>query len=114
MSEPIPTVPELTVEEHLDLMVNKQIRVLARVENYYIDHGDEIVTYPDVTLPEPPGRVPQGEEEITPEMDEWLQVHLFGMTGTGRTKGDATYDLEVIFSSRPDLLPVGYTHEWGY
>jgi hypothetical protein len=91
------------------------IKLKARVENYYIGTGDEIITYPEAELPEPPIPLTPGASYFSGDAtDAWLQEHLFGMTGTGRTKGDATYDLTVTESSRPDLVPVGYTYAWGY
>ncbi len=86
----------------------------ARVENYYVGSRSKVVTYPKAELPMPPGPMPQNGQAATPAVDAWLHEHLFGMTGTGRTVGDATYDLEVTHSSRPDLVPVGFSHAWGY
>jgi hypothetical protein len=89
------------------------IRIAARVENYYLETGDTIPTKPVAELPAPPYPVRQ-DMTLTDAMDAWLQDELFSMTGTGRTKGDATYDLVVTASSRPDLVPVGFTWQWGY
>ena len=91
-----------------------KIRIYARVENYYIETGDEIETWPVADLPLPPAPLPEDGNDASDEVDQWLQEELFALTGTGRTKGDATYDLEVRASSRPDLVPIGFTHEWGY
>lgn len=89
------------------------VTLTARVENSYPETGDDIVTRPQATLPVPPVPLTPGQQ-ITPELDAWLHRHLFGMTGTGRTRGKAYYGLTVTASSRPDLVPVGFTHSWGY
>lgn len=90
------------------------VEITARVENFYIDTGDEIVTNPVAVMPAPPGPLPTGEWEVPQDVQDWVDDHLFSMTGTGRTKGDAAYDLTVTASSRPDLVPVGLTYAWGY
>lgn len=101
--------------------MDQTVKIKARVENYYVATDDEIVTEPEAELPLPPVPLPApgtAEPQLTDaqaaELSEWLDVELFGMTGVGRTKGDAMYDLEVVASSRPDLVPVGYCHDWGY
>lgn len=90
------------------------IKIKARVENFYVDLGDEIITESEAELPTPPGPLPTGDREVSQEIQAWVDEHLFAMTGTGRTKGEATYDLEITESSRPDLVPVGWSFGWGY
>jgi hypothetical protein len=90
------------------------VRVYCRVENYYPAADDEIVTWPVADLPLPPGPMPEPGQDCPEDVDNWINDELVTLTGTGRTKGDAMYDLEVLASSRPDLVPLGYCHEWGY
>jgi hypothetical protein len=90
------------------------VRLRCRVENYYPATDDEIVTEPEETLPVPPGPMPEPGQDCQEDVQKWIDEHLVTLTGTGRTKGKAMYDLEVIESSRPDLVPVGFCHEWGY
>lgn len=92
----------------------EKIKVKARVKNYYVDLGDEIVTEPEREMPPPPVPLTLDAGQDAPGLEGWIYDHMFAMTGTGRTKGDATYDLEITESSRPDLIPVGWTYEWGY
>lgn len=82
-----------------------QIEITVRIENTY-ENGDEIVTVRTATVPAPPSD--EGER------DDWAYEHIHALTGTGRIDGDAWYDVEVTASSRPDLLPVGTTFEFGY
>ena len=91
-----------------DPAVQEQVTLSLRIENYYLNSGDTVVTTPTVTVPYPPG------EEGSDERDAWEYEHIFAATGTGRTDGDATYDVEVIASSDEAAIPVGTTYEFGY
>lgn len=79
--------------------------VKLHITNTYED-GDEVVTQPTVQVPIP---VPDRE---TAEFEEWEWEHILSHTGTGRTDGDAWYDVEIIESTAPEL--VGMKFEFGY
>lgn len=77
-----------------------------RVENTYED-GDEIVTRPTgVVVPAPP------PEDDTDAYTAWTDNHIRGLTGTGRTDGDAWYDVVVTASTDPALIGREFT--FGY
>lgn len=77
-----------------------------RIENAYED-GEEVVTFAtDVVLPSPPA------DEESQEYSDWAYEHVHPLTGTGRTDGDAWYDVEVVACSVPEL--VGRTFDFGY
>jgi hypothetical protein len=76
------------------------------IENHY---GDEVVTTEvEVTVPAPPPDT-DGEDA----MREWADEHLYPLTGTGRTEGDAAYFVSIGRSSRPELMLCGREFEWG-
>ncbi|MCX5236217.1 hypothetical protein OG824_13500 [Streptomyces prunicolor] len=78
--------------------------VKLRIENTYAD-GVEIVTTAIITVPTP-------RPTDLNEQTEWEYDHIFPQTGTGRTDGDAWYDVEIVESTVPELL--GLTFEFGY
>jgi hypothetical protein len=82
-----------------------EITLDLSIENTYED-GDEVTTTATATLPLPPF----GDEE----REEWANEHIMPLTGTGKTDGDAWYDVKVTASNMPDLIPVGQTYEFGY
>ena len=84
------------------------MRLSLNITNTYED-GDKIKTQvTDVEVPDP------DIDDIIDELNDWAQDNIFDFTGTGRTKGDAWYDVTVTASSRPDLVPVGREFDFGY
>ncbi|WP_430787031.1 hypothetical protein [Actinoplanes sp. G11-F43] len=82
------------------------ITISLTIENTYED-GDTIDTHvTDAVIPAPPS--PDDENAHS----AWLYEHIFAFTGTGRTEGDAWYDVTVTACSDPTL--VGQTYEFGY
>ena len=82
------------------------ITVSLAIENTYED-GDMIATeVTDALIPAPPAA------EDADAQDAWEQEHIFSFTGTGRTTGDAWYDVTVTACSDPALI--GRTYEFGY
>lgn len=79
--------------------------IKLRIENRY-EGSDSVVTEATTTVPLP---LPA---EDTDARTDWEYDHIFSQTGTGRTEGDAWYDVEVVESSEPELL--GLTFEFGY
>lgn len=89
--------------------IEEQVVVVSlRIENTYED-GDEVITTPtDVAVPAPPHA---GDEDA---YNDWANDYIMELCGTGRTKGDSWYDVEVTATSAPELLAVGTTFEFGY
>lgn len=83
--------------------MTETIHVKLRVINAYELYPTEI-TYPEADVPAPPRGDAAGWE--------WDWLHP--LTGVGHSDGDSFYDVEVLESSCPDLLPVGYTCDFGY
>jgi hypothetical protein len=83
------------------------VTLTLRIENRYELYPTEITT-PTVTVPAPP------EDEDSDAYDEWTWEHIHDTTGVGHEDGDSWYDVEVTESSRPDLIPVGKTWDFGY
>lgn len=83
------------------------VTITVEIDNTYED-GSTVVTHRTATVPAPAGA------EGSDERWNWEHEHIFDLTGTGRTQGDAWYDVEVTASDRPDLIPVGTTYEFGY
>ena len=75
------------------------ITMRLEIANVYGD--EEIITHETVELP-----VPEADEDL----DDWGEDHIFPLTGTGRTEGDAAYFVEVLESSDPTM--VGHKWEW--
>lgn len=94
--QPLPTdVPE----GHIGLVIE--------VENTYEFHED-VTTYASVVVPIPPA-------EGTDAYEEWKFNQLIDrVIGVGYTDGDSWYDLMVLESSAPDIIPVDTTYDWGY
>lgn len=74
--------------------------VTVRVVNAY-DNGSEVVTTPTATVPMPPDD----------DREDWWYEHIFPVTGTGRSEGNAYYSAEIIASDVPAL--VGLSYEFG-
>lgn len=104
MSDPIHE-NESRVQETLRANPEPLIRWAAeRIENHYDD--GPVKSIRKVEVPGPPDL---DDDEAT---DEWAYEHLFPLTGTGRTWGDAAYFVRV--TEAPDLPAlVGREFEWG-
>lgn len=91
-----------------DGVARAPITLDLKIENYY--DGDKVVTRPTITIPYPPN-----EADDPDGYDEWLNGDdsIFEATGTGRTEGDSAYFVEVVGSTRPDVIPVGTEYEFG-
>jgi hypothetical protein len=86
------------------------IHLALRIENSY-EHYEDETTEKEVDVPVPPG------DSDHPDYDDWEYDNIFCHTGSAsgtKTKGDSWHDVEVVASSRPDLVPVGTTYEFGY
>ena len=83
----------------------KTTTVSLRIANRYPD-GVVMTTVEGVTVPAPP---PLND---TAAVDDWAYDYLFPHTGTGRTDGDAWYDIAVTAADVPAL--VGREFEYGY
>lgn len=79
--------------------------IKLRIENRY-ESGGMVVTEATTTVPLP---LPAEDSD---ERSDWEYDNIYCHTGTGRTQGDAWYDVEVVESSEPSLL--GLTFEFGY
>lgn len=96
-----PAVPVVAPPEgHLYLVL--------KIENTY-ENYDDVTTYAVATVPAPPA------EDDEDEYDEWKMTHIIDpYTGVGHTDGDSWYDVDVVESSAPDLIPVGTKYDFGY
>ena len=83
------------------------ITLKLKIENTY-ELYDDVTTFPTVTCPPPPA------DRDSEAYDEWKQQHIGGVCGVGNERGDAWYDVTVLESSHPDLVPVGTEYEFGY
>jgi hypothetical protein len=81
----------------------ERIWITVDIENAYAD-GVTIWTAATATVPPPPAELD--------DVIEWEREHLYPLTGAGRD-GYAVHEVTVVTSSRPDLLPVGTTVEFG-
>jgi hypothetical protein len=79
------------------------MKMTLKIDNIYEDGEQVTNTLYDVEVPKPTG----GSEALS----EWAYDHLFPLTGTGRTEGDAGYFVEIIAAEDPAL--VGSEFEWG-
>lgn len=70
--------------------------------------------YPDADVPdEADVEVPRPKDLTSDEgMETWAYAHLFPLTGTGRTEGDAGYFVTITDSPEMPAL-VGRRFEWG-
>jgi hypothetical protein len=76
------------------------------IENHY-ELYDMVVTTPTITVPVPPD---QADAEA---FDDWEQSYIEAATGTGRCRGNASYFVTVIASTRPELIAPGREFEFG-
>lgn len=79
------------------------VMVELHVINAY-DDGSEIVTEPAATVPRP-----YTDDEGA--LSDWWQEHIFPLTGTGHSAGNAIYDVTITASDMQAL--VGLTYEFG-
>lgn len=84
-----------------------QVAFIIAIENTY-ELYDEVTTYARVVAPVPPA------DEESDAYDTWLHTHVIALTGVGHTDGDSWYDIEVLCTSDPEVIPVGKTWDWGY
>jgi hypothetical protein len=86
------------------------ITIGLRILNTYED-DTSITTEVTTELPAPPPFTddPHADEEA---FWAWSDEHIRNLTGTGRTEGDAWYDVTVTDCSDPDLI--GETFQYGY
>lgn len=74
------------------------MHIEVTIDNVYDD--GTVTTHEVADVPAPTG-----------DIDAWAEEHLYYLTGTGRTSGDAGYFLKVIACEIPEL--VGREFEWG-
>lgn len=87
------------------------IDVTLKIDNIYED-GDQIETTVQTQVEEPPYPLVPNFDSSSDAFCEWEQDEIFTHTGTGNTEGDASYFVEVMESSQPDLIPVGTEFEF--
>lgn len=91
-SEPAP-------EGHLHLVV--------QIDNTY-EYYDAVTTYAVTTVPAPPA-------EGTDAYEDWTYECIHDpLTGVGHSDGDSWYDVTVLESSAPEVIPVEKTWDFGY
>lgn len=90
-------------------MIHLKLRVVNTYELY-----NTVTTYPEADVPPPPDPDREGAERYDDEQREWEYDHIQPLTGTGRTDGASWYDVDVLESSRPDLIPPGTSYAFGY
>ena len=88
-------------------MLDNDVTLTLAIENFYPGSCRAVRTRATIQVPPPP------TDTETDWYDEWAYEHIYPATGTGRTEGDSAYFVEVIASSRPELIPVGTKFEFG-
>lgn len=83
------------------------ITVDLTIENTYERYPDETTYRKGLVIPVPPAKEDDAYED-------WKYDHIHSETGVGHEDGDSWYDVTVTASSRPDVLPVGTTFDFGY
>lgn len=86
-------------------MSGRTVSVTLDIVNTY-EGGEEVRTEVVADVPAPP---PESDHDA---YEAWAYEHIYAHTGTGRTEGDAWYDVVITWSSDPALI--GRTFEWGY
>ena len=89
------------------LAVQATITISLDIENAYELYDDVYTSATDVVVPAPPA-------DDSDERGEWVQEHIYPLTGVGNTRGDSWHDVTITASSHPDLLAVGATFDFGY
>lgn len=87
------------------------IHIRTAVENTY-ELYDDVITYPEADVPEPPEPL-SNLAVVSEAVSEWLYEHLFALTGVGHEDGLSWYDVTIVESSNPGLIPVGYVAQFG-
>lgn len=84
------------------------ITISLEIENTYEleEYDDETTTVTDAVMPAPPA------DRDSQAFEDWADEHIKPLTGTGQTRGDSWYDVEVTACSDPTL--VGHEFQWGY
>ncbi|WP_106215720.1 hypothetical protein [Kineococcus rhizosphaerae] len=81
-------------------MAEPTLTLSLRIENYYVDDGDEVVTdIRNITVP-----APNTDDENADAYHDWAEAVIRPLTGTGRTAGHATYDAQVTACDDPAML----------
>lgn len=75
----------------------QQATVTLHIENHYELHG-MVETTATATIPVPPA------DEDSDAYDDWSQRHIFAVTGTGHTDGNAAYFVRITASTVPALI----------
>lgn len=88
-----------------DLMARGCLAVTMDIENTYELYGTEWTRVSVLVPPEP-------ADQDSAEYDDWLHRFILDHTGTGRTRGDAWYD--ITWDECSDPAQVGRTFDWGY
>lgn len=76
------------------------------IENRYADGTMVPTQRRSIVVVAPP---PESDAQA---YEDWAEKYIYPHTGTGRTEGDAWYDVTITRCSDPDL--VGRTFAWGY
>lgn len=84
-----------------------RVALVLEIENTYERYAD-VTTYASVVVPAPPA------DEDSDAYDTWRWDHIIQLTGVGHPDGDSWYDITVLESSAPEVIPVGKTWDWGY
>lgn len=101
---PLPT----TDADGLMLDPDQEVGLVLEVFNGY-ELYDDVTTYASIIV-----EVQPTENEDTPYYDDWLHECIFDrVTGVGRPDGDSHYEVTILETTRPDILPVGKTWSWG-
>lgn len=82
-----------------------KVQLDVRIENHYASGTKTDTTTIVVNTPD------EGVDII--EDEDWSYDEIFPHTGTGKTKGDAAYFVEVLKSSADKIIPVGTEWEFG-
>jgi hypothetical protein len=82
------------------------VTISATIENTYELYADVTTYEVGVVVPAPPA------DETSDAYMVWGQEHIAALTGTGRPRGDAWYDVTITASTDPALL--GRDFAFGY
>lgn len=85
--------------------MTETVELRLHIENRYED-GSMVVTHRTVHVPPPP------PESDVDDYDEWAWEFVHVATGTGRTTGEAWYDVTITAASDPRLA--GRLFAFGY
>jgi hypothetical protein len=97
-------LPSVVPEGHIGLVL--------QIENTY-ELYDDVTTYASVSVPSPPSN--EGEDDASVQArTDWSWDHIDPLTGVGHTDGDSWYNVTVLESSDPTVIPVDTTWDFGY